>query len=105
VTYDVLSNGENPLNAAFVSSRFLEKGDFLRWANATIEYRIKLNLKTIKSLAVSLVGQNLALFTGYSGLDPQVNVDKTLNDTRSLGFDYAGYPRATTFSIHLKLGF
>lgn len=106
VTYSVANSNENPINPGSVSTRFLEKGDFIRIANANISYAFEMKPKSaIKSLSVFASGQNLALFTNYSGLDPEVNVDKELGGYPSRGFDYVGYPKARTFTFGVNLGF
>ncbi len=105
VEKSVTTSAENPLSPATPSTRFLEKGDFLRIANALISYDFNIKNKVIKSLAATLSGQNLALFTNYSGLDPEVNVDKQRNNVQSRGFDYASYPKARTFTLGFNVGF
>jgi TonB-dependent starch-binding outer membrane protein SusC len=105
VTYEVANSGESPINPGSVSSRFLEKGDFLRFANSQISYNFNIKNKYIKTLTATLGGQNLILITNYSGLDPEVNVSKPINGVPSRGFDYAGYPKAKTVTIGLNLGF
>ena len=50
-------------------------------------------------------GQNLLLFTNYSGQDPEVNKDKGVDGVPSLGMDYSTYPRAKTVSFGIKVGF
>jgi iron complex outermembrane receptor protein len=96
VTRNVLGNGENPSASADVSTRFLERGDFVRLQNATIGYEIPLpDTKVIKSLLINITGQNLFLITNYSGLDPEVNTDGAnfLNNIPVAGMDYLAYPR------------
>lgn len=106
VTYDVFNSIENPINPGSVSTRFLEKGDFVRIANATLGYTFDIkNSKAIKTLNIALSGQNLALFTKYSGLDPEINTDKTRGGVPSRGFDYTAYPRARTFTLGVNVGF
>jgi len=105
VTYAVANSPENPINPGSVSSRFLEKGDFARLSNASLGYTFKLKGNGIKTLNIGISGQNLLLVTHYSGLDPEVNVDHSLNGVPSRGFDYAGYPKARTFTIGLNMGF
>jgi iron complex outermembrane receptor protein len=104
-TYEAARSNENPINPGSVSTRFLEKGDFVRLSNATLGYTFNLSGKAIKSLSVNLTGQNLALWTNYSGLDPEVNVDKNINGVPSRGFDYTGYPRPRVFTLGVALGF
>ncbi len=105
VTKDVISSGENPLAPGSPSTKYLEKGDFIRLSNALIGYEFQIKNKYIKTLNASISGQNLLLFTNYTGLDPEVNVDKNINGVTSRGFDYAGYPKARTISISLNVGF
>jgi iron complex outermembrane receptor protein len=105
VTKAVASTNENPLNSGEVSSRFLEKGDFLRMSNASLGYTFPVKGKTIKSFRVALTGQNLFLITGYSGLDPEVNTNKERNGVPSRGIDYTSYPSARTFTVSLNAGF
>ena len=105
VTEDVLTSDESPVNAPDVSTRFLEKGDFLRLQNLNLGYNFSLHDSFIKSLRIYGSGQNLFVITDYSGLDPEVNVNKALNGIPSLGIDYTAYPRARTFSLGLNATF
>lgn len=59
---------------ALVSDRYVEKGDFLRLNNLRLSYNF--DPKTLKKLGLSqlnmsLSGDNLIFWTGYSGLDPE----------------------------------
>jgi iron complex outermembrane receptor protein len=105
ITYDVAKSPEDPINPGSVSTRFLEKGDFIRLSNASIGYNFDIKNSVIKTLSVSAVGQNLALFTKYSGLDPEVNIDKNINGVPSRGFDYTGYPKSRTYTLSVNIGF
>src|SRR5690606_12968839 len=68
VTEDVLTSNESPVNAPDVSTRFLEKGDFLRLQNLNLGYNFNLQDSFIKSLRIYGSGQNLFVITDYSGL-------------------------------------
>ncbi|WP_318310520.1 SusC/RagA family TonB-linked outer membrane protein [Flagellimonas crocea] len=106
VTQNVLTNGESNANAADVSTRFLEKGDFLRLQNASLSYNVPLSGDgALQSLRLSLIGQNLFIITDYSGLDPEVNVPKSLNNIPSLGIDYTAFPRARTVTLGISATF
>ncbi len=106
VTQNVIGNGESNLNAPDVSTRFLEKGDFLRLQNANLGYNFDLDEESfIRSLRLSLTGQNLFVLTGYSGLDPEVDTNKSLNNVPSAGIDYTAYPRPTTVTLGLNVSF
>jgi len=101
-TYHSIENGINP---GAVSTRFLEKGDFIRLSNVTLSHNFKVDGKFIKTFGINITGQNLYLWTNYSGLDPEVNVDKNINGVPSRGFDYAGFPKARTYTFGVNLGF
>lgn len=106
VTYAVGNGPENPFNPGSVSTRFLEKGDFIRLANMNLSYAFDIKSgKAIKTLTAFASGQNLALFTKYSGIDPEVNVDKSINGIPSRGFDYTQYPRPTVITLGVNVGF
>jgi TonB-linked SusC/RagA family outer membrane protein len=105
VTNEVAASKENPLNSGEVSTRFLEKGDFLRLSNATIGYTFPLKGSKIKTLRASITGQNLFLITSYSGLDPEINTDKQRNDVASKGIDYTSYPKSRIFTLGINASF
>ena len=106
VTVEAATSRENSLNAPEVSTRFLEKGDFVRLSNASLGYTFDIKeSKNIKSLRLSLSGQNLLLITNYSGLDPEVNTNKALNSVPSRGIDYTAYPSARTFTFGINASF
>ncbi|MBK6266388.1 SusC/RagA family TonB-linked outer membrane protein [Marivirga sp. S37H4] len=106
VTEDVLTSGESPANAPDVSTRFLEKGDYLRLQNLAIGYNFDLTGDNfIKAVRLSANAQNLFVFTDYTGLDPEVNTNKSLNDVPSLGIDYTSFPRPRTLTVGLNVTF
>lgn len=87
------------------SNRYLESGDFLRLANATLSYNIGSFGKVIKGANVFITGQNLFVITNFTGFDPEVNVDKNINGIPSFGIEYTPYPtaRAVNFGINFTL--
>ncbi len=106
VTEDVLTSGESRLNAPDVSTRFLEKGDFLRLQNASLGYTIGLGENSfLDNLRLYVNGQNLLLFTDYSGLDPEVSTQTSLNGLPTAGIDNTAYPRARTITFGLNANF
>ncbi|MFI5158611.1 MAG: SusC/RagA family TonB-linked outer membrane protein [Sphingobacteriales bacterium] len=80
-------------NNLVMSDRFLESASYLRLQNVRIGYNLPSRwAKYIKMsrLKVFVSGQNLYVFTKYSGLDPEVgslNQDPTLQN-----IDYGRYP-------------
>ena len=108
VTKDVLTNGESGNAAAEVSERFLEKGDYVRIQNLSFGYNVPISgTRTFKSLQLSVIGQNLFLFTGYSGLDPEVNTSggNFLNGIPTAGIDNLAYPRPRIITFNLTAKF
>jgi TonB-linked SusC/RagA family outer membrane protein len=90
---------ESLANPIAASSRYIEKGDYLKLANATINYTIGNIGKSIKGLNLFVNGQNLFVITKYKGFDPEVNVDKSINGVPSAGIDYISYPPSRTFNF------
>jgi iron complex outermembrane receptor protein len=88
---------------AIYSSRWIENGRFIRLQNATVGYTFTLpGTFGVRTTRVYLSGDNLLLFTPYTGYDPEVFVDA---GTASRGIDYLTYPRARTFTFGAHVGF
>jgi len=99
-----LTSGEDLGASADVSTRFLEKGDFIRLQNLSLSYSMPLSGEGLfKSMIFSVTGQNLFVITDYSGLDPEVS-SSTGGALPALGIDYGAYPnpRTITFGINAK---
>lgn len=109
VTRDVLTSGEAGSAEASVSTRFLEKGDFIRAQTLTLGYKLPISSSTIKNVRVYFNAQNLFVITDYSGLDPEVSTSPAesslLNGLPTAGIDYGAYPRPRTFTIGLNASF
>ncbi|MDP1812867.1 MAG: SusC/RagA family TonB-linked outer membrane protein [Leadbetterella sp.] len=106
VTVDVVTTPEGPFNAPDVSSRFLEKGDFVRLQNLNLGYRVPTKgIKNVTGMRLYVTGQNLMTFTKYSGQDPEVSTNKSINGIPSFGIDYTAYPRAKTWTIGANISF
>lgn len=91
-------------NWSWVSTQFLEKGDFLRVDNVTIGYDFKKLLKTIpfSQARLYLTSQNLFTFTGYSGMDPEIGYASA---GWGQGIDYGQVPRPRTFLVGVNIKF
>lgn len=87
-------------SSQYGSDLWLESGAYLRFENLALGYSFNLNNnKFIKALRVSLTGQNLALITKYSGIDPELDA----SGGSSSGGDNGIYPRTRTFSVGLNV--
>lgn len=84
-------------------SRFVEPGDFIRLQNLVFSYTLnsqQLSEKTngyIKSLKFFVQGQNLFVWTKYTGLDPE--------NASQAGQDNAVTPQLRIFSTGINVGF
>lgn len=86
------------------TDRIVEDGSFLRLANVTLGYNIPLNKKSlIKNAYVSITGQNLLLFTKYSGYDPETTGFGF--DSQRVGVDWNSFPNQRAFAVNLNLNF
>jgi hypothetical protein len=86
----------------YVSDLWLEDGDYLRFENFTVGYTFNAgNWKYISNVRLSLTGRNLAVFTKYTGIDPELNVSGDSNS----GVDNGIYPRTRSFSLGLNVSF
>jgi iron complex outermembrane receptor protein len=104
VTRDIAASGESPNNFGEASTRFLENGDYLRLSNVTLGYNVPVAglLRGVRTMRIGVTGQNLLVITKYSGYDPEVNTDKSINGVPSLGIDYTSFPRPRTFTFHVR---
>jgi TonB-linked SusC/RagA family outer membrane protein len=87
-----------------ILSNFVEKGSFLRCTDITIGYTLP--KKLVKKLYLSKVrayvsAGNLFTITGYSGYDPEVDVQSGLTPS----MDYNRYPRARSWSFGINVDF
>jgi TonB-dependent starch-binding outer membrane protein SusC len=90
------------------STKYLEKGDFIRMGNITLGYTFKNDLLErykIKAARLFVNGSNLLLFTDYSGFDPEVDTAKPVNGYPSSGIDFLSYPREKNVSVGVNLTF
>lgn len=86
-------------NASAPSTRWLEKGNYLKMSNITLSYTLGNLGSVFKGASVYATGQNLFVITKYTGADPEINTNKVVNSVPSAGIDYIGYPSARTFTF------
>ena len=93
------NSDELPTSAVGASSRFLESGNYFKIRNATVGYDFGIVGKYIKGAHAYITGNNLLVFTKFSGFDPEVNIDKSNNGYPSRSIEYIPYPTARTIAI------
>jgi iron complex outermembrane receptor protein len=89
------------------SSRWIENGRFIRLQNMTVGYTFNLpsRIGGGRTTRVYVSGDNLLLFTPYTGYDPEVFVNAATDDVAVRGIDYLTYPRARTFTTGARIQF
>ena len=98
-----------PLTSAtsfYVNSWAVEDGSFLRINNVTIGYTfpaIHISKLKISKLRLYATGNNLAVFTNYSGYDPEVNTRRSTPITP--GVDYSAYPKSHNYIFGVNVSF
>lgn len=83
------------------SSRWMEKGDFLKLQNVSVGYSLPQDFVkkiSLSQLRIYVQGQNLATFTKYSGLDPE-------GYTSDLGVDWNGNPQQRSIILGANIVF
>ena len=82
-----------------VSDRFVENGSYLRLKNITLSYTLPkkwMQKIQLENARISFSCENVATITGYSGFDPEVDIN---------GIDSSRYPISRTFSMGLNFNF
>jgi TonB-linked SusC/RagA family outer membrane protein len=79
----------------YESDYYIQDASFVRLDNVTIGYNFENFLNTKANAKLSLGGQNLLLFTGYKGIDPEI----------SGGIDNNLYPRPRMYTLGLNVNF
>ena len=96
---------ESTANAIKASSRYLEDGTYMKLANMTLGYTIGDLGNYVKNVRISLTGQNLLVFTNYSGFDPEVNTVNDVDGVPSFGIEYIPYPSARSILFGINFSF
>ncbi len=82
-------------------SYYIENGDYWKIDNVTLGYTLNLNKSWIKRFRVYGTISNLAVITGYKGIDPEVSISGL-----TPGIDNKNrYPSARTFTIGASFTF
>lgn len=91
-----------------VNTLWVEDASYLRISNASFGYTLPQSMVKkigfVNSGRVYITSNNLAIFTNYSGGNPE-SQSRNINNTLSPGFDTSSYPLARTTSIGLNFSF
>ncbi|HYH55276.1 MAG TPA: SusC/RagA family TonB-linked outer membrane protein, partial [Anseongella sp.] len=102
----------------FVSSRFVESGNFVKIRNIQLGYNLPAGIAeriAVKNIRVYISGNNLAYFTNYSGFSPEVasnylygsedNPAEATTRTLGAGIDRVIYPVTPVYKIGVSVTF
>lgn len=90
---------------ATIHSWAIEDGSFLRLNNVTLGYSLPKKLISkigLSQFRVFATGRNLAIWTKYSGYDPEVN---SSSNPFTPGLDNSSYPRSRSYTFGVNLTF
>ncbi len=91
-------------NGKMINSYTVQDASFLRLKNITLSYNIPLgNFKMVKSILLSISGENLFTITKFEGYDPEAN--QTGDGTSVAKSSYNNYPSARVFRIGANINF
>ena len=96
-------------SASFNPQSFaVENGSFVRINNITIGYSMPLTASMMRKFGFNrmrfyMTVNNVAVITGYSGYDPEVNTIH--NSPLTPGIDYSAYPRSRGYVCGINLSF
>ena len=92
------ANGNPFVNqSSNLTTRFVENGDFVSLDNVSLGYSLPKTLTQkikLDGVRFFIQGQNLFIFTKYTGLDPELE---------TFGVDFNGTPRSRIFSLGINV--
>jgi iron complex outermembrane receptor protein len=74
VSKEALNEPINNTRSNYTSTRYLEKGDYLRMDNISLSYSPQLKDPFLKKLTVYCTVNNAFVITKYTGIDPEINM-------------------------------
>jgi TonB-linked SusC/RagA family outer membrane protein len=95
-------------NYASNSLNFITSVNWLKLRSLSLTYdfsNILKNQKIIKGLSATITGTNLATWTNYKGMDPEVSAAGGTGGSGSTGIDYLGVPATASGAFGINLTF
>ena len=97
----------------------IEPADFVRWRELSLAYEVPRTLAArfgLRSATITISGRNIALWTKYTGIDPELNAigregssgpmpGVNINDNFLDGVEAFGFPIPRQFLFSLRVGF
>jgi hypothetical protein len=95
-------------NYASNSLNFITSVNWLKLRSLSLTYdfsNMLKNQKIIKGLSATITGTNLATWTNYKGMDPEVSAAGGTGGSGSTGIDYLGVPATASGAFGINLTF
>ncbi|MCB0638164.1 MAG: TonB-dependent receptor, partial [Lewinella sp.] len=106
---DIWSHASFGIAQATIHSWAIEDGSFIRLNNLNIGYTLPSTLTQrvgISNLRIYATGNNLYLWTKYSGYDPEVSTTRSSSySALTPGVDYSAFPRSRSYTFGLNVTF
>lgn len=99
----VADSEPDPAGKIVLSSRFVEKGDFLRIGRLALSWHTPVKFSGLKEITLRLTCNNAGIISSYSGWNPDVNSFGI--NSLSNGFDYGSFPFVRNYIISVCAGF
>ena len=80
----------------------MEPSDWIRLRELTLSYVIPTRKRIVSSAEIYFTGRNLLLFTPFTGIDPETNLQGAINGQ---GMDYFNMPGTRSYTIGFKISF
>lgn len=93
---------------AVISDWALEDGSFIRLNNLNIGYSIPKHLIAklgMSQFRIYFTGNNLYLWSKYSGYDPEVSTTRSGYSGLTPGVDYSSFPRSRSYTLGVNITF
>lgn len=90
------------------SSYFIEDGSYLRIKNVQLTFNVPKSIGKrigLDNAQLYIQAQNLATFTKYTGLNPEITIGNNDSRNNTIGFDGGNMPVSRTILFGLNLGF
>lgn len=101
VSKEALNEPINNTRSNYTSTRYLEKGDYLRLDNVTLTYTPKWSIPFIKKLSIYCTVNNAFVITNYSGIDPEIDMGGLSPGIDDKNF----YPKTRSFIFGMNVDF
>jgi TonB-linked SusC/RagA family outer membrane protein len=106
---NIWSHASHGIAGAVIHSWAVEDGSFIRLNNLSIGYSLPEALISrigLSQFRVYATGNNLHIWTKYSGYDPEVSTSRNSSYARlTPGVDYSSFPRSRSYTVGVNITF